>query len=321
MSALMLLAGLVLLVIAGDALVRGAVAAAEKLHIPHLIIGLTIVALGTSAPELVVSLEAALKGAPGLAIGNVVGSNISNLLLVLGLPAIFSPMLLHSDGIRRALVFMLLVSFALFGLMLDGTLSRLDALMLLTALVGYLGYSGWEASKARGGAMASAQIEELNEELNTAGLSINRILLLTGFGIVGLAFGGKMTTDGALGVAAWLGVADTAVGLTIVALGTSLPELAAGTAAALRKQGSVAIGNVLGSNVFNILGILGLTGLVIPLQVPATILDFDIWYMIAAGLPLLPVAFITRKLGRWLGLGMSVFYLVYIVLVFQMGAL
>lgn len=312
MSLLLLIAGLFLLVIAGDALVRGAVAAAQRLHIPPLIIGLTVVALGTSAPELVVSLEAALKGAPGLAIGNVVGSNISNMLLVLGLPAIFAPIALTGSGIRRALIFMIAASLALWGMMLDANLARLDALVLLLALCAYLGYSAFEAKRARTGALSSEQLSEIND----IPLSVTRISLLIAFGIIGLALGGRMTTDGAMGVAAALGIADTAVGLTIVALGTSLPELAAGVSAAMRREGGVAIGNVLGSNVFNMLGILGITAAISPLSVPQSILDFDIWVMIGSALIFIPIAFYIRHINRLTGFVMTIAYLAYVVYVF-----
>lgn len=312
MAPYLLIGGLILLVLSGDALVRGAVAAAQRLHIPAIVIGLTIVALGTSAPELVVSIDAALSGAPGLAIGNVVGSNIANVLLVLGLPAIIAPMLITGAGVRRSVVFMIAVSFVLIGLAWDGTLTRLDGGLLITFLIGYLGYSGYAAHRAR---QAGAEILDA-EELAANHMGVTQMALFIVFGIAGLAIGGKMTTDGALGVADMFGVSNSAVGLTIVALGTSLPELATSLAAAFRRQAGVVIGNVLGSNIINILGILGATALVVPLSVNTHILNIDIWVMLAVALAFLPLAFWTRRLNRYEGAAMTLAYAVYAVSVF-----
>lgn len=315
MAPFLLIGGLVLLVISGDALVRGAVSAAQRLKIPAIVIGLTIVALGTSAPELVVSLEAALNGAPGLAIGNVVGSNIANIILVLGVPAIIAPMLITGNGVRRSTSFMLGVTFVLIALAWDGSLSRVDGIILISLLVIYLGYSGYAAVKAR---KAGAEILDA-EELAANYMGIPQMVLFIVFGVVGLALGGKMTTDGALGVADMFGVANSAVGLTIVALGTSLPELATSVAAAFRRQAGVVIGNVLGSNIINILGILGTTSIVVPLSVSADILKFDIWVMLAVALAFIPLAFWTRRINRYEGAVMAIAYIAYIVSVFALG--
>ncbi|UJQ94450.1 calcium/sodium antiporter [Mariluticola halotolerans] len=315
MAIVTLIAGLILLVLAGDALVRGAVSVAQRASVPPIIIGLTIVAFGTSAPELIVSVEAALKRAPGLAIGNVVGSNITNILLVLGLPAIITPIVLAEDGIRRSTVFMILISLGLAFMAMNGIISRLDGLFLIALLVVYLGYSGFEANKANRANVVSDELEELSAD----NITTKQIALLLGFGVVGLGFGGKMVTEGALDLAAMLGVADTAVGLTIVALGTSLPELATSLAAALRKQTGVVIGNVLGSNIFNALGIIGITSLLVPLDVSSSIINFDIWVMLAAALLMAPVAFMTRRVSRFGGVIMLLAYIIYTIVVFRNG--
>lgn len=316
MSILVLLAGLVLLAFAGDALVNGSVATARRMHIPPVVIGLTIVAFGTSAPELIVSVEAALSNAPGLAIGNVVGSNISNSLLVLGLPAVFAPIILVEAGIRRSSVFMIAITLTLVALAWDGTLGRAEGLGLFTLLVLYLTYSGIMASNARSSSLREAAASELPPEKQLPTL---KILLLLGFGIVGLALGGKLTTQGALGVAKMFGLADSTVGLTIVALGTSLPELAAGLAAALRRQTGVVIGNVIGSNIFNILGILGITAMIVPLRIDASILHFDVWVMLAATIAIVPIAFTTRRINRYEGAAMTIAYITYAVVVIVTG--
>lgn len=313
MATLTLIAGLILLVLAGDALVRGAVAAAQRFHIPPLIIGLTIVAFGTSAPELVVSIEAASKGAPGLAIGNVVGSNLTNILLVLGLPAVVAPIVLSSDGIRRSVVFMSAMSLLMLAFAMDGFISRFEGVVLFALLVTYLVYSGVVASRARKANIVGLDLDELED----APLSTLKMVLFIIFGVIGLGLGGKLTTDGALGLARQFGVADTVVGLTIVALGTSLPELATSIAAAFRKQTGVVIGNIVGSNIFNILGILGITAMIIPLDVSPTILSFDIWVMLAATAALLPIAFLTRRVNRIEGAVMTLAYIAFIVSAFR----
>lgn len=314
MPILLLAAGLVLLVLAGDALVQGAVAAARRLHVPPLIVGLTIVAFGTSAPEFIVSVEAALKGSPGLAIGNVVGSNIANVLLVLGLPAAIAPMTLHQDGTRRSTAFMVIASALLAALVtLAPQITRVEGLGLFTLLVVYLGYSGYAAKQQRRDAAPTTDPKDDEDGKFTTA----QILMLLGFGVVGLGFGGKLTTEGALDLAHMLGVAESAVGLTIVALGTSLPELATSLAAAFRRQSAVVIGNVIGSNVFNTLGILGLTAVIVPLDVDPAIASFDIWVMLAVSVLMLPIVFLTRRLNRYEGVAMTVGYLLYCVAVFR----
>ncbi len=315
MPILLLAAGLVLLVLAGDALVQGAVAAARRLQVPPLIVGLTVVAFGTSAPEFIVSLEAALKGSPGLAIGNVVGSNIANVLLVLGLPAIIAPMALVQDGTRRSTTFMVVSSALLAALVvLAPQISRVEGLGLFTLLIVYLTYSGYAASQQRRNVVPAETEgeEEAKKQLTTA-----QILMLVGFGVVGLGFGGKLTTEGALDLAHLLGVAESAVGLTIVALGTSLPELATSLAAAFRRQSGVVIGNVIGSNIFNILGILGIIAAIVPLDIDPDIAGFDIWVMLAVSILMLPIVFLTRRLNRYEGIAMTAGYLLYCVAVFR----
>lgn len=316
MSILVLLAGLALLIFAGDALVNGSVATARRMHIPPIVIGLTVVAFGTSAPELIVSLEAALANAPGLAIGNVVGSNISNSLLVLGLPAIFAPIILVEAGIRRSSVFMIAITLVLMGFSWDGTIGRGEGLILFTLLILYLTYSGIMASSARNSSLRAAAASELPPEDQ---LPVAKILGLLAFGIIGLGLGGKLTTVGALGVAAMFGLSDSTVGLTIVALGTSLPELAAGLAAAFRRQTGVVIGNVIGSNIFNILGILGITSMIVPLKVAPSILHVDIWVMLAATIAIVPIAFTTRRINRIEGSFMTAAYITYALVVIVTG--
>ncbi len=312
----LLILGLATLVVTGDLLVRGAVGVSNRMGIPPLVIGLTVVAFGTSAPELVVSISAALDGASGLAIGNVVGSNITNILLVLGFPALFFALDCKQTGLRRSTSFMIMVSVLLIILSIDGVIDAGDGLIFLGLLAGYLIYNGFEANKMR---KRGQNIEELMEEIDDAPEDPKKIALYLIIGIIGLPLGGKLTTDSALDIAAIMGIADSAVGLTIVALGTSLPEFAAGMAAALRRQSAVAIGNAVGSNIFNILSILGITSLIVPLKVAPNFMAFDYWVMLFIAIGLAPIVFMHRSIGKIEGGVMSVAYIVYLVVVFQIG--
>lgn len=316
MPYLLLILGLATLVVTGDLLVRGAVGLSNRMGIPPLVIGLTVVAFGTSAPELVVSLSAAAEGAPGLSIGNVVGSNITNILFVLGVPALFFSIDCKQTGLRRSTAFMVFVSVLLIILSLDQIISFSDGLILLVLLAGYLIYNGIEANRMRKKGQA---IEEIVEEINDAPDDTRKITIYLLIGIIGLPLGGKLTTDSALDIARMMGVAESAVGLSIVALGTSLPEFAAGMAAALRKQSAVAIGNAVGSNIFNILSIIGVTSMIIPLKVDTNFLTFDYWVMLLVTLGLVPIVFMHRSIGKREGLVMATFYIIYLFIVFNVG--
>ena len=270
-----LIAGLVLLLFAGDYLVRGAVALAEKLGISPLIIGLTIVAFGTSAPELFVSLEAAFDNAPGIAIGNVVGSNIANVLLVLGAPALIKPVGCKEDGLRFSLVVMCIMTGVFMAIMTTGWLSHIDGMILFCMLGVFLVWQFRNARKSRKQQLFGDYHDEI-DELPTENSRIVAYLL---FGLIGLPLGASLTVNGAVDIARTLGVSEAVIGLTIVAIGTSLPELVTSVMAAWRGSGAVAIGNVVGSNIFNIGAILGITSMVHPLLVPARIVYLDMWIM------------------------------------------
>jgi len=316
MHYLLLILGLATLVVTGDLLVRGAVGLSTRMGIPPLVIGLTVVAFGTSAPELVVSLSAAAEGAPGLSIGNVVGSNITNILFVLGVPALFFAIDCKQTGLRRSTTFMVMITVLLIVLSLDQTISFADGLLLVALLVAYLVYNGVEANRMRKKGQA---IEDIIEEIDDAPDDTRKITIYLLIGIIGLPLGGKLTTDSALAIAAVMGVAESTVGLTIVALGTSLPEFAAGMAAALRRQSAVAIGNAVGSNIFNILSIVGVTSMIIPLHVDTNFLTFDYWVMLLVSAALLPIVYMHRSIGKFEGLIMAALYLMYLFFVFQVG--
>ena len=312
----MLVAGLVLLVFAGDYLVKGAVGLAENLGIPALIIGLTIVAFGTSAPELFVALQSALTGVPDIATGNVVGSNIANVLLVMGLPALFSPIHANQRGLSRNVAVMLAFTVAFMWLISDGLLSRLEAAGLFGGLLVFIAAQAWRAQQA----IAAADEEEVpgdyHEEIGEAPHSPALIAVYLIGGVIGLPIAAHFTVTGASSIAAAFGVSEAAIGLTIVAIGTSLPELATSLAAALRREADVALGNIIGSNIFNLAAIMGITGMVIAVPISPDIITRDNWVMLVTSLLLAVICFARITTGKALGAAMLAAYVAYVVLVF-----
>lgn len=311
-----LIAGLVLLVFAGDYLVKGAVGLAENLGIPALIIGLTIVAFGTSAPELFVALQSALGGVPDIATGNVVGSNIANVLLVMGLPALFSPIHANQRGLSRNVGIMLVFTVAFIWLIGDGMLSRLEAGGLFGGLIVFIIAQAIRAQQA----MAAADEEDLpadyHDDVGEAPHSAPMIAVFLVGGIVGLPIAAHLTVSGASGIATAFGVSEAAIGLTIVAIGTSLPELATTLSAAMRREADVALGNIIGSNIFNLAAIMGITGMVVAIPVSDVIIARDIWVMLVTSLLLAVICFAKLTTGRAIGAAMLVAYLAYVVVVF-----
>jgi len=318
-----LLAGMVILLLSGDVLVRGAVALAIRLGVPALIVGLTIVAFGTSAPELVVSVSAALSGSGGLAIGNVVGSNICNLLLVLGLPAMIAPTNCDQPHMCRNTFYVVGASILFIILCFYGPLEFWHGLVLFGLIVLFLAESGWRASEYPNPAdCALSSVDDLD---GVSGVPHTNWLmgLFIVLGIAGLPLGAHLTVDGATQIARNFGVSEVTIGLTIVALGTSLPELATTLSAALRGHCGVALGNVLGSNLFNILAIMGITAILAPVPVPDSMLRYDLWVMLFATLAVVPFALGRRQITRIPAAAFVMAYLVYIAFVFgpEQGAL
>jgi cation:H+ antiporter len=298
MSGVYVVAGLAFLFFGGDFLVRGSVALAKRLQVSTLVIGVTIVAFGTSLPELIVSLDAAFAGVPTLALGNVVGSNIANILLVLGLPAIIAP--IHSEGgpVLRNSTIMLLVSILLMVTAMSGVIGMIDGIVFVVLLVAFLGTSYRAARSDRSAAT------KYGEEVDQFAAPSDSPMLLAGFivgGLAALVIGSELLVDGAVDVAQTLGVSDAVIGLTLVAFGTSLPELVTSLVAIARKHGDVAIGNILGSNLFNILGVMGITAIVVPIPVPRGVLLFDLPIMILAAVILLPFIIRWIDMGRIVG--------------------
>ncbi len=300
--------GLVLLIFAGDFMVRGAVSAAQRLGVPTLMIGLTIVAFGTSAPELVVGIDAVLSGVPTLALGNVVGSNIANVWLVLGLPAIVAPMVCYAPKFTQNMMIMLGVTVIFMALAFTGVITLTSGLVLLILLLAFLYHSGKRAEEAPDYEELLVDIEGVPDKSDSPVLSI--VLIISG--ILGLVLGAHLLVDGSVTVARNLGVDEAIIGLSLVAFGTSVPELATSIVAAVKKECDVAIGNVIGSNIFNLLGIIGVSSLFGDIPVSAHFTQFDMWVMLAASLTLLPFAVYRWRIGRRAGVVFCLLYGLYI---------
>ncbi|EHC05132.1 Na+/Ca+ antiporter, CaCA family [Shewanella baltica OS625] len=296
---LSIIGGFIILTLGAEALVRGASAIALRLGITPLIIGLTIVAFGTSAPELAVSVKSALAGNSGIALGNVIGSNIANIGLILAITALIRPIQVQSQVVKRDIPLMILASMLFWGLLLDGELSLIDGVVLLSLLVGYLTFSYISSKNSK------------NEEEIEAGP--NNPLLSGLFILVGISMlvgGGILFVNGAVDLAKTFGVSEVIIGLTIVAIGTSMPELVTSVIAALKGQSDIAIGNVVGSNLFNILGILGVTAIVHPVS-SLGFQPFDFMVMLALAIVILPFAWTGLRIGRREGSVLLLTYLGY----------
>ena len=323
MSLLTFFAGLLLLVAGANALVRGASKLALSFGISPLVVGLTIVAFGTSAPELAVSVGAVLDGRTDLATGNVVGSNIFNVLFILGLSALIAPLVVNIQLIRQEVPIALGASLLLLALGLDGRLSMADGGLLFALMLAYTVFLIVQSRRE-----TKAAKDDFADELKAAepGAWDSPWVVqlgLIGAGLTALVFGSDLLVQAAVSFAKTMGVSDLVIGLTIVAAGTSLPEVAASLAAALKGERDIAVGNVVGSNTFNILGCLGLSGLVsgdLGLAVAPSLLSFDILVMVAVALACLPVFVTGREIARWEGgvfLGYYVAYVAYLILAAQ----
>ena len=311
--------GLVILLLAGDSLVRGAVNFALRVGIPALIVSLTIVAFGTSAPELLIAIKALMDNAPGIAMGNVVGSNTANILMVLGFPALLAAMHTSECDSRKNYIYMIASSVLFIGLAFRGVFDALAGLVLLAALAAVLTDSFLHArnhrreARAAEAAMGADDIEEL--EGADPELPWWKIIVFLGLGLVGLPLGADILVDSSVNIAREFGVTETVIGLTLVALGTSLPELATTVMAALRRQADVALGNVIGSNMFNLLAIIGITSLLGEIPVDRQFLQFDLWVMLASSLLLVPFVFLKRDITRGWGILLVALYIAYITVV------
>ena len=304
---LFVVGGLVALIIGGDILVRGAVVLADRIGISALIVSLTVVAFGTSAPEMLIGVQAALEGIPELAIGNVVGSNIANVLLILGVPAILTGLQAQTKGCSLNFYLMMCATIAFLALAFTQPFIWWQGILLLAILGGILYYSFISAQKDK------ELREELEEEAEAEDLPTWKLAAFILGGIILLPVGADLLVEGASDIAKDFGVPEAIIGLTLVALGTSLPELATTVAAGFRKQGDVELGNVLGSNMFNLLAIIGVTSLVAPVPVPKEFFVIDFWVMLASSALLFPFVIYNQYMGRIWGTIFVALYVAYVV--------
>lgn len=313
MTFVYLIAGLVLLVAGAEVLVRGAARLAAQFGIPPLIIGLTVVAFGTSAPEMAVSVQSAFAGQGDIAVGNVVGSNIFNVLFILGLSALITPMLVSRQLIRLDVPIMIGASLLAWFLAMDEQYGRLDGLLLFSGVLTYTGFLIFSSLRTRNSG-ASEEFEDEYGIHEAAGrFTTLRHLAFIAVGLVLLVYGSGLLVDGAVTLAKALGLSELVIGLTIIAAGTSLPEVATSIIAACKGERDIAVGNVVGSNIFNLLAVLGLASLVspTPLSVSANAIAFDYPVMIAVAVACLPIFFAGYCIRRWEGALLFAYYLIY----------
>lgn len=311
MSVFLVIAGLALLVVGGDFLVRASVGLSFKLKISKLVIGMTVVSFATSAPELLVSLQAALDGVSDIALGNVIGSNIANIGLVLGITAIISPLVVDKDFYKLNWPMMMLISFVLYYFLKnDEVLTAIEGVIMFLALVVFLIALIRSSRKS-----TRANLEEVDDAL--AEVSNFKIVMWLLIGAAGLYFGSEWLVSGAKQLATAVGISDYAISVTVIAIGTSVPELAASVIAALKKEKAISLGNLIGSNIFNIASVLGLTAIIKPIVVnPDTpqILSTNIFWMIAFAAVLIPLMIIPKRfeIGRLKGMLLFGAYMVFI---------
>jgi len=314
MSSLLILIGFVMLVWGAERFVLGAAATARNFGVSPLIVGLTIVGFGTSAPEMLVSGVAAWEGNPGLSIGNAIGSNIANIALVMGVAALVVPLSVHSKTLRRELPILLLVMVLVLVLMLDGTLGRGDGLMLILGMGVMIFWLVMLGLRTRTDLMGGEFDAEMPDEMSN-----KKAMFWLLLGMVVLFLGSRLLVTGAVDVAKMLGVSDLVIGLTIIAIGTSLPELATSITSALKGEHDIAVGNIIGSNMFNLLGVMALPGLIAPGLVPDAVLDRDYPLMVGLTLAFILMAYGYRghgRINRVEGLVLLMVYIGYLYVIY-----
>lgn len=315
----MVAAGLVLLFLGGEGLVRGSVAIATRLGISKLVVGMVIVGFGTSAPELVVSLQAALAGSPDIALGNVIGSNIANILLILGLAALLTPLANEDGGIKREALVMLLAAAALLAALWYGELNRLIGFALLAGLAVHLTLAFLKERRSRADIAEGAAYEHEADEVTDIPLKLPLAILATLAGLGLLVAGAELMVEGSTAIARDFGVSEAVIGLTIVAVGTSLPELATAIVAAIRRHADVVLANIVGSNIFNVLAILGITATIAPIGVSERFLLIDGPIMLLVTLLAFVILLRARTVSRLIGGGFLAAYCGYILFLASMG--
>lgn len=314
MDAIYIVAGLFLLFAGGEGLVKGSVALAERMGLSTLLVSIVVVGFGTSAPELLVCLKAALSGTGDMAVGNTIGSNIANVLLIIGVGAVIKPIICDNKDVRRDSLSVIAASLLVTAIALTGAIMWYTGAVLVVALVTYLVWSYWREKHETEQQHEDHQklYDHTLEVIDPVLPSLRNSVLFSIAGIVGVVLGAEFLVEGASSVARQFGVSDLVIGLTLVALGTSLPELATAVMASLKGHTDVIIGNVLGSNMFNILGILGLTAIITPLALEPRVMQIDIWLMLGSAVILYPVVVSGHRVSRLEGAGFLALYSGYI---------
>lgn len=300
LQVLLLVIGIIVVIKGADWLTSGAVGMAERIGVPQIIIGLTIVAMGTSMPEFFVSLMSAINGTPDLAVGNIVGSNIFNALLIVGCAAMVAPITIQHTTVKKDIPVAVFASLLLMGMTLDGHISRIDAAILFSVFIAYIGIT-----------LRGAKTEDDTADEEKKPMPVLKAVMLVVVGLAGLVIGSDVFVDNATSIAHTMGISDAVIGLTIVAGGTSLPELATSVVAAKKGNSGIAIGNVLGSNVFNILMILGITGLITPMTISG-ITVIDLAMMVISMILLWLFSFTKYRIERWEGVVLTAIFIGYI---------
>ena len=311
MEYVLLIGGLITLIVAGEALVRGAVGIALKFKIPTLVIGMTIVSFGTSAPELLVSLKAALEGHPELSIGNVVGSNVANIALVLGLTAIILPIAVKRTTAKIDWTIMMVSTLLFYVFILNNNIEWYEGLIFVLGLIAFNVYMFKSVSTKKNEEQLELDVDV--DDAKKKNMFIQFLLVLVG--CVGLAYGAKWLLSGAVTIAQSFGVSEHTIAVTIVAFGTSVPELITSVMAAIKKEMDISVGNLIGSNIFNILGVLGITSLVKEIPVSEQVTTIDIFWVIAISFFVFPLMIINYKINRFRGLLLFLSYAIYIYFV------
>ncbi len=320
MNLVFILLGIIILVAGGELLVRGAVQIALRFHISTLVVGMTVVSFGTSAPELIVSLKAMLAEHPGIAVGNVVGSNIANIALVLGITAIIFPIEVSKNSYRIDWPMLMLSSFLVLGFMwmnydplMEGdyvtSLNKWNGIIMVLALVGFSVYLIRKSRK-----VTKSKLAEENADPIIHSSSVLKDILFIIIGSIGLSYGANLLVDGTVGMATNLGISDYLISVTIVAFGTSLPELMTSAMAAFKRHSDLSIGNLIGSNIFNILGILGVTSIFKTIPITSRVLEIDMWWVIGVSALLFPLMITGKKISKLEGVLLFAIYGLYIFL-------
>lgn len=320
MNFIMIIFGFLLLFFGGEILVRGSVKISKRLGISEILIGMVIVGFGTSTPELLVSIQASLMGQPDITLGNIVGSNVANILLILGVAAIITPIICNDKVINRDSFAVMTISIFLMGLSYFSIISRTVGSLMFISLIAYIIYSYKAERKQKSVTILSHFVdtphEEEAKEFDTKKISLSTSVIIIIVGIIFLVFGANLLVKGSVNLARQIGISEAIIGLSLIAVGTSLPELATSIVASIKKNSDIVIGNILGSNLFNILGILGLTSIIKPINISNQIANFNIPFNMGISIASVLIIFLIKKFDRTVGVIFLIAYITYIAFLY-----